>query len=319
MNKNTKTTQVFLKELEEMFGDFYDYSKLDYKHSKQHVHIICPIHGDCFRKPNTILTSGFICKGCGIQSKTSNTAEFIEKAKKVHGIDKFDYSKVNYVNNYTNVLIRCIEHDNTVNVCPKTHLKGYLPCSFCRLKKQSVFLEEVNKIHDFKYDYSLTKYAGALKEIKVICPKHGEFETTASAHLQGSGCNICTGNGPGHSKTQYVRFCKDNYNGLSNFYIVKLSNETEEFYKIGITVKHIDKRYTSSFLFGYQKENILILKNLPADVVYDLEKHFLKSYRQYKYIPSNQSFHGKTECLKKLPEKYEEIINDYLIQIQNRT
>lgn len=29
-----------------------------------------------------------------------------------------------------------------------------------------------------------------------------------------------------------------------------------------------------------------------------LEKHFLKSYRQYKYTPSNQSFHGKTECLK---------------------
>ena len=40
--------------------------------------------------------------------KTKNEI-FIEKAKKVHG-DKYDYSKVQYVNAYTKVGIICTEH-----------------------------------------------------------------------------------------------------------------------------------------------------------------------------------------------------------------
>ena len=40
--------------------------------------------------------------------KTKNEI-FIEKAKKVHG-DKYDYSKVQYVNAYTKVCIICTEH-----------------------------------------------------------------------------------------------------------------------------------------------------------------------------------------------------------------
>lgn len=38
-----------------------------------------------------------------------NKMEFIEKAKKVHG-NKYDYSKVDYVNNRTKVCIICPEH-----------------------------------------------------------------------------------------------------------------------------------------------------------------------------------------------------------------
>ena len=40
--------------------------------------------------------------------KTKNEI-FIEKAKKAHG-DKYDYSKVQYVNAYTKVCIICTEH-----------------------------------------------------------------------------------------------------------------------------------------------------------------------------------------------------------------
>lgn len=43
-----------------------------------------------------------------IMEKTKNEI-FIEKAKKVHG-DKYDYSKVQYVNAYTKVCIICTEH-----------------------------------------------------------------------------------------------------------------------------------------------------------------------------------------------------------------
>lgn len=43
-----------------------------------------------------------------IMEKTKNEI-FIEKAKKVHG-DKYDYSKVNYIDNKTKICIICPEH-----------------------------------------------------------------------------------------------------------------------------------------------------------------------------------------------------------------
>jgi len=42
-------------------------------------------------------------------SKKLTTDEFIEKSKKIHG-NKYDYSKVCYVNNRTKVCIICINH-----------------------------------------------------------------------------------------------------------------------------------------------------------------------------------------------------------------
>ena len=53
--------------------------------------------------------------------KTKNEI-FIEKAKKVHG-DKYDYSKVEYVNAKTKVCIICPKHGEFWQT-PNTHLSG---------------------------------------------------------------------------------------------------------------------------------------------------------------------------------------------------
>lgn len=50
------------------------------------------------------------------------TAEFIEKAYEVHG-DKYDYSKVKYINNLMEVIIICREHGEFEQL-PKTHKRG---------------------------------------------------------------------------------------------------------------------------------------------------------------------------------------------------
>ena len=44
-----------------------------------------------------------------IMAKKLTTEEFIEKARRAHG-DKYDYSKVDYVNNSTPVTIICKKH-----------------------------------------------------------------------------------------------------------------------------------------------------------------------------------------------------------------
>ena len=57
---------------------------------------------------------------------------FIEKAKKIHG-DKYDYSKVEYINSHTKVCIICPEHGEFWQT-PNNHLHGY-GCPKCKSDK----------------------------------------------------------------------------------------------------------------------------------------------------------------------------------------
>lgn len=86
----------FIAKCREVYGDIYDYSKVEYVHSKEKVCIICPIHGEFWVTPNAHMR-GSRCPACyGTPKKT--TEQFVIEARKVHG-DKFDYSKVIYDGN----------------------------------------------------------------------------------------------------------------------------------------------------------------------------------------------------------------------------
>ena len=94
------TTEQFIEKAKQIHGDKYDYSKVTYKDAKTKVCIICPEHGEFLITPNKHL-SGQRCKICGLKefaaSQTFTQEQFIKKAIEVHG-DRYDYSKVNYVN-----------------------------------------------------------------------------------------------------------------------------------------------------------------------------------------------------------------------------
>lgn len=56
-----------------------------------------------------------------------------------------------------------------------------------------LFIYKANKIHENKYNYSNVQYNNSKIKIKIICPKHGEFEQRPNNHIQGKGCILCAG------------------------------------------------------------------------------------------------------------------------------
>lgn len=56
------------------------------------------------------------------------TEDFIKRAREIHG-DKYDYSKVEYVNNHTKVCVICPKHGEFWQV-PSSHLRGH-GCPIC--------------------------------------------------------------------------------------------------------------------------------------------------------------------------------------------
>ena len=131
--------------------------------------------------------------------KKLTTEEFIQKANQIHN-NKYDYSKVVYVNNHTKICIICPEHGEFWQT-PNNHLRNR-KCPICDKekylytpkKKLSDVILDFQKIHGQKYDYSLiTKenYKNSKSKIPIICLIHGIFNQTVNNHYMGNECPKC--------------------------------------------------------------------------------------------------------------------------------
>lgn len=194
MKKSNK--ENFIDKAKKIHGNKYNYSKVEYIDSKTKVCIICPEYGEFWQTPCSHL-QGRGCKKCAT-NRNSNLRKytletFIKKAKQIHN-NKYDYSKVEYIDSITKVCIICPEHGEFWQT-PNAHLKGSGCPSCCGTLKynQMEFIEKLNQIHKYKYDYSKVEYKNLKEKICIICPEHGEFWQKAGNHLRGDGCRKCVG------------------------------------------------------------------------------------------------------------------------------
>ena len=190
--KLTKDYFIFIVII--IYGDKYDYYKVNYMGSENKVCIVCPKHGEFWQTPHRHLM-GDKCPKCSVKSKLSNSS-FVERARKIHG-NKYDYSKVNYVDSLTPVCIICPEHGEFWQR-PSAHLSGQ-GCPKCssflngnkKRLEQNEFIKRANEIHNEKYDYSKVKYVTSTIPVIITCPLHGDFYQTPHKHLCGHGCPVC--------------------------------------------------------------------------------------------------------------------------------
>ena len=192
------TKEEFIKKARDIFGDKYDYSKVIYINNSSKIEIYDKEYGEYFW-----ITPASHLNGCeSAKRKTIKLREkfsmglenFITKSKEIHG-DKYDYSKVEYVNNRSKVCIICPEHGEFLQI-PDKHLQGEGCPKCCKKNRRYTteeFIQRAKEIHGDKYDYSKTKYGYNKKDkITITCPIHGDFFITPDSHINGSGCKYCT-------------------------------------------------------------------------------------------------------------------------------
>jgi hypothetical protein len=56
------------------------------------------------------------------------------------------------------------------------------------------FIENFNKIHNYKYDYSNSKYINNRTKIEIIFRIHGSFCQSPCSHIKGHECSYCSKN-----------------------------------------------------------------------------------------------------------------------------
>ena len=180
----------YIEKAKKVWDNFYSYNKFQFINKKEKSIITCPIHGD-FNQSLSVHLGGHGCPKCCKRNTPYSNKEFIEKANKVHN-NKYDYSKVNYINEKVPIIIICPIHGE-FRQKPYAHLqgKGCFECKGSKRKTNDEFISQANLIHNFKYDYSLCNYENAHKKVLLVCPEHGQFYIKPNFHLCGGRCPKC--------------------------------------------------------------------------------------------------------------------------------
>lgn len=189
-SKKTKTTEDFINECIEKFGDRYDFSKTIYNGSHNNITVFDRLKNcEIITTPTTFLSRNYSTK---IKVSKEN---FINKAKEKFG-DKYDYNETEYINSKTKIRYVCPKHGE-IEQLPLNHLR--YGCRYCSKEINSLkrcltlneFIEKAKAVHGDKYDYSEVNYINSSTKVCIICPEHGEFWQMPSKHLSGHGCPKC--------------------------------------------------------------------------------------------------------------------------------
>ena len=180
-------------------GDRYDYSLVKYINNQRKVTIICAKHGTYEQRPADH-KAGIGCIKCGFdamkEKQRFTEKEAIKSFHEAHG-DRYDYSKVVYINAKTHIKIICKKHGVFMQR-PEFHKSG-VGCPSCgieknadarRLSQEEVILE-FKKVHGDRYDYSKVIYTKSSAPVEIRCVKHGIFFQSPYEHKMGSNCPSC--------------------------------------------------------------------------------------------------------------------------------
>jgi hypothetical protein len=195
---NKLSKQEFLKRSKKSFKKSfskYDYSKVKYINQSTKVKIKCTKnnHGYFYQVPMSHMKGFEGCTKCR-DNYPYDTKSFIVTCKKRFN-RRYDYSKVDYINNHTKVKIICNKHKLLFEQRPKSHLgRNEQGCNLCKKYKTyttKLFIKISKEVHGDVYGYHLVKYKHTKKYVNIVCQTHGIFKQYPGSHLQGRGCFKC--------------------------------------------------------------------------------------------------------------------------------
>lgn len=285
--KNTprKTTEQFIEEAIKVWGNKYDYSLTVYNGALKKIKII--YMGVIYEQRAVSHLNGLAVE---IDYKI-DFEMFIKRAINKHG-NKYDYSKVVYIDYETPVLIGF----NGIYYlqAPKNHLIA-CPEKILRRKTTEQFVEEANLVHNFSYNYDKSEYIKNTIKIIITCHKHGDFKQLPQSHLRGNGCPRCS-----ESK------------GEKQIHLFLESNNIEYFRQH----KFKDCKNVFELAFDFYIPSVNTIIEYDGKQHYEPIKHFggKKTFKALKYNDSIKNEYCKDNYINLIRIKYTDfdIINDIL-------
>lgn len=199
-NKNYSLDKngIFIQKAQNVHGNKYNYSKINYINSYTPVEIVCELHGSFFQTPNKHLSAKTGCPTCA-KERHKQKCQTIKRNNIQNVIKNYErqYPQYTYSIVGSTIQVCCKEHGITVlNYLPGNN--NTYPCKKCGIqirtnklvKDNLTYIQQAKIVHNNLYEY--TEENGVLY---AICKIHGKFPLQGNIkqnHInRKSGCVSC--------------------------------------------------------------------------------------------------------------------------------
>ncbi len=169
-----------------------------------------------------------------------------------------------------------------VSVNPDNLIHGHIPTIRTAVNRKEYFKNQLLFLYNNKYDFEVDSTDRHKGRVTLICPIHGKQSVDSDSIFLGSGCPECN------------KFWEKS----NTFYLIKLFNENESFYKLGvsyITDNGKVRRFREYKALGYNIEVIFIHTFEDALQCKEFETKLKKIIRPNLYKPNKWEYNSSTE------------------------
>jgi len=293
------SNEEYIEALGKVHGDKYDLSLVNFTGTRHRVIGICEKHGEFTLRADHFLSGGN-CPQCArlatIEKTRSNTEEFKEKVKAVHG-DKYNFDKSVYTGSQDEITVTCSKHGDFKSIPSRLLLgNGCYSCSSetanitkKKIKEESAetrfdsFVTRAIKIHGNKFKYHFKDFVDMKTKTRITCNKHGDFWQAPSSHIQDIGCPSCN-ESKGEKAVDEI-LGKLNLERIREYKIPEVKKQYNKEYEYDFCLPkykvliefHGRQHYEPVDIFGGQDGYEILIKN-------DFAKETLAKVFQYKLI-----------------------------------
>ena len=135
--------------------------------------------------------------------------DFIAKSIEKHGLDRYNYSKVNFQGTSKKVTIICNKCSHVFEQLANNHLRGQGCPECCKLSTKKI-IKRFKEKHGNNFDYSKVNYVSLHNNVIIRCVKHDySFNQRPDHHLEGNGgCPLCLREDQAHNLEQFINDSK---------------------------------------------------------------------------------------------------------------
>ena len=171
-----------------------------------------------------------------------------------------------------------------VSISPDALLAGHYPNIRSSINRKEYFKNQLLFLYDGKYDFEIESSDRHKGRVVLICPIHGRQSVDSDTIFLGTGCPLCN----------------KEWHKTNTFYLIRLFDENESFYKLGISYK-LDNgdirrfreyralNYNIEVLYTYTFNDVLECKEF-ENKLKQIIKPFLYKPSRWEYETSTETF-----------------------------
>ena len=286
---NIQTKEIFLKRLKYRTSKFdeYDFSKFEYKGNQIKSKIKCDKNHVYSVVPNDLLY-GYGCPECAKSKITGRPLNEITTEQRNKLLDRDIFINIkDYTGSNSKLEAECLVCDHRWNVRIGSLLSG-IGCPECAKnnisKKLAVPFKEAVKraknIYGDEYYYVKKTYVNSKTPMKIVCYEHGGFFASIQSHCRPIRPSVC-------------KECHPPVYGFDkNKEAILYSIRIGDLYKIGITNRNVEQRYTKSDKDLFEDTVEISMSGIDA---FEKEKYLKEKYSEYRYNGDDILENGNTE------------------------